>query len=648
MPSPHADNGGATKRPLSPHTPGALLHPASIAFILAFPLGIVFGMLMMDWPCKADFCLESFHAIAKRNSRIALGVFYAWCLAAVAVALAARALPRLRFALLRPLNNSSFTLGEALFHLWILALFFFNLGFFTVHTEELLNSPAYVARKLVPARRAAFFWAQMTGKLTDVTLGLTLLFTAKSSGFQTLLGVSFDRLARVHRWVGMLFIAAVAAHGALYIGFTAQYRTAEDLLSVLFYGSQRSATHDHPLGWGEGNWMVTMGTYSAILLFPVAALSIPSVVRRRNFPLFRLAHWLVFPMMLFAWLHAASDFYYCIPGLVIYLADTALRLRAAWGATTQDKALRVRSVVFEPTGHVRVDFDWPAGGGAAAAADSAGRWALLHFPDVAPLEWHPYSLAQGAGSVATVFFRDPSAAAAAAAAAGKPRRRRNAFESRLAAALAGGGGGSPDKTNGGGGDQPPPPLRVAVHGPFGGPTGLAPLAGLRALAVVVAGTGAAPGFGLARRAAAGSVGGDGGVLLAWSVRVPGGAGAAAKVSLVRECARAGVKVVVYETGGAAAAAAADPEAGAATSAGAGEGEGDLDDGVVVHRGARMDPTAVLRAHFAAAAGAGAGKEGPVGVFVCGPAGFRAAVRRAAGALGAEGMDVRLCEEGFEL
>lgn len=79
--------------------------------------------------------------------------------------------------------------------------------------------------------------------------------------------------------------------------------------------------------------------------------------------------------MLFAWSHAASDFYYIIPGLGLYFVDVVLRCCAP--------QVKVLDVVKESTGHIRVDVEKPKGW-----ATRAGQWVAV--PGVVRHEWHPY------------------------------------------------------------------------------------------------------------------------------------------------------------------------------------------------------------------------------------------------------------------
>ncbi|KAJ3272071.1 hypothetical protein HK104_004554 [Borealophlyctis nickersoniae] len=575
---------------------------ATLAAVAIVPASLALGLFLMEVPCYADFCIEHVQPMAKRSSRIALGVFYVWIAAVVIVMGLARRNPALQAYLHKPVTLGSpktattFSIGELFFFLSITALLAFNFGFFYQRSDDLLNTPAYVNRKLHPSRRMAFWTTMFTGKLTDVSLGIIMLLASKNTGMQTLLGVSFDRGVRAHRWVGYFFVLAVAAHTILYIVYTAQYRSYEDLISVLFAGSNKSAHKDHLLGWGEGNWMVTMGTLSTLLLLLASLFSLP-IIRRRFFTLFYATHFLLIPSMIFACLHAASDFYYIIPGLGLYIVDLALRVRAL------RKCVNVVGVVREPTGHVRVDFEWPEGLGSV----KAGQWVCVNVPGVDRLAWHPYSLAQSPNSpTGTIFFNPPIS----------PKSTQ--FEAKLAAALL--PATKPDP-------ESPRALTLALDGPFGVP-GFEMTKKYDVVVCFAAGTGLAPAVSVARhvRATAGDV------CVVWSVKEQGGEG----VSLVKELASEGIQCRIRHTG--VTELSVDDTEDTTTTTVPTEKFTNLPH--IVPTTGRMNVKDILTSTT---------PHTTLALFICGPPAFLTHVRREALAFTqTQGVDVTLWEEGFEM
>ncbi|KXS15398.1 hypothetical protein M427DRAFT_32359 [Gonapodya prolifera JEL478] len=124
-----------------------------------------------------------------------------------------------------------------------------------------------VNRNFAPVRRTALFWAMFTGKLTDVPLGLAVLLAVKISGYRRIFGVSF---------AGQVF----------------------------FYGGFNPGAGKSPPKYGRGSWQSAIGIYSTIMFIPVAVMSLP-IIRRKRFELFYYTHFLVFPAMFLAWIHAA-------------------------------------------------------------------------------------------------------------------------------------------------------------------------------------------------------------------------------------------------------------------------------------------------------------------------------------------------------
>ncbi|KAJ3024630.1 hypothetical protein HDV00_000835, partial [Rhizophlyctis rosea] len=132
--------------------------------------------------------------MARTSSQIALAIFWFWVAAVAGVMYFSTRNPSLHRRLHTPFRSTSYTKGEVYLIASITALFAFNLVFYTLRVEQLLSSPVYANRKLQPSRRKAFFWTMMTGKLTDVSLGILVLLSAKNNGLQTLGGVRYERM----------------------------------------------------------------------------------------------------------------------------------------------------------------------------------------------------------------------------------------------------------------------------------------------------------------------------------------------------------------------------------------------------------------------------------------------------------------------
>ncbi|KAJ3048877.1 ferric/cupric-chelate reductase [Rhizophlyctis rosea] len=605
---------------------------ATWALLVFVPLGLIFSYAMLYMPCYADFCIEHVHKIARDSSQIALAVFWLWVISVAVVMFQSTRSPALHKWLHTPWRKTSYTNGEFWLIASITAVFLLNTIFYIIRVEYLLQSPAYARRNLHPSRRKAFFWAMWTGKLTDVSLGMLFLLSAKNNGFQTLFGVRYERMVRVHRGVGWFFMGAVFFHTLLYLIYTKGWRTWEDLLWSHFTGGQKpgatmSGHGEHAPGWGQGNWLNTMGAYCDILLIPILLFSLPWV-RRRFFTLFYAVHMLAIPAAIFAFLHAASDFYYCIPGLGMYAVDLIIRLNRL------RQPNKVLSVTEEPAGFLRFDIDMPEDW-KKGKEEVSGMWMFVNVRGISRLQWHPYSLAQAPSSdVLTVMF--------------KPNFEKGTeFEAQFAKLLL-----SKDA-------ETLSSVKIAIDGPLGGLT-FDPQ-DVDTLLCFAAGTGITPALGILRKAIAARVmkGREVKVCLFWSVRDEGAEGCSILQEILAE-SQGAVHLEVFHTG---AASDSDSEqvldtvevpasfgekAKIAKLESAHTLNNTVTNSVVVTR-RRMDPAGLLTTHVSASSGAASPHK--LGVFVCGAPAFVDSTRKHITAFtevtrGA--VDVMLHEEGFEM
>ncbi|KAJ3031088.1 hypothetical protein HDV00_008511 [Rhizophlyctis rosea] len=188
-------------------------------------------------------------------------------------------------------------------------------------------------------------------------------------------------------------------------------------------------------------WLITMGTLSVFFLLLLVTTAIP-YIRRNNFNLFYYTHFFSIPALLFAWLHAPSDFYYCIPGLIVYFTDVVLRFR------NERKTGVVLNVRKEKCGYLRVDFAWPEEKGGKIDGGVAGKWVFVQVREVSRFEWHPYSLANGVESEVGTLLLKPD----------EEVGREKEFESRLARVLCERLEGVVEERVG---------IKIGIDGPFG-------------------------------------------------------------------------------------------------------------------------------------------------------------------------------------
>ncbi|KAJ3032395.1 hypothetical protein HDV00_007578 [Rhizophlyctis rosea] len=374
-----------------------------------------------------------------------------------------------------------------------------------------------------------------------------------------------------------------------------------------------------------------MGMYSTLLFTPIAVFSLP-IVRRRLFTLFYAAHFLALPAAIFAFLHAPSDFYYCIPGLGMYAVDLAIRIYRLAGAGGGVGGGRVVSVRKEGAGFVKMDVEMP-GDWREGREVVGGMWCFVNVRGLSRLQWHPYSLAQSPTSDNLTILFKPNMT--------KPEQ----FEAQFANLLF----ANPD-------------LRIAVDGPFGGLT-FDP-AEQDTVLCFAAGTGGGPAIGVLRRAAAQKTIVKCGLF--WSVRDEGAEGVSLLQDALSESTNP-IHIEVFHTGSSSADASpiidltevhkiTKPKIPDATAShvvkvvdSPANTQPSSTTNVLLSK-SRMDPAAILTAHVPLA-GDDSLTPHRVGIFICGPEKFVDGVRKHVVAFGnvAKGrVVVELHEEGFEL
>jgi len=104
-----------------------------------------------------------------------------------------------------------------------------------------------------------------------------------------------------------------------------------------------------------------------------------NVVRRKRFELFYYSHYaFMFIIMAVLW-HAASAWYFILPGLSLWILDRMLRFYRGTRA--------VKVIGFEPYGDfTKISFVIPG------FQFKSGQYVFVNVPDVSVLQWHPFSI----------------------------------------------------------------------------------------------------------------------------------------------------------------------------------------------------------------------------------------------------------------
>ncbi|KAJ3172174.1 hypothetical protein HDU88_006989 [Geranomyces variabilis] len=197
---------------------------------------------------------------------------------------------------------------------------------------------------------------------------LTLIPVGRNSILVFLLNLPFERAIAYHRYIAYGSILLIAAHGATYIGL---------------YASKTA----YPNGIGSELWDggPTGENFSGLIAWiAMALLAITSLpwIRRHAFEVFYRLHVPLFVVFVaFAAIHEGQAIGILVPGLILYAADVALRVRSALGTEAKMVAMKVL-----PGGVVRIEFD------KEGFRYTSGQYVFVCIPAISVFEWHPFSL----------------------------------------------------------------------------------------------------------------------------------------------------------------------------------------------------------------------------------------------------------------
>ncbi|TPX54576.1 hypothetical protein PhCBS80983_g05875 [Powellomyces hirtus] len=464
---------------------------------------IAISMIMADPKCRTSFCLDK--PIGSPRYYLVLVsvyVFYGYILALGAATFVIRRTHKLDTFFRRRLSlprfgstsrriHFSLSIGELVFVLSAAALLLWKFAYFA----------QWYFRNGVTTRPgqkwAASFFNLLThalGHPLDVFIGFVLLPVSRHSPIASFLHIPFDGALRVHRIMGYAMFVWAAIHVSSFLAKTG-LNGAQTYAKVIFgIGDPFKDLHDHMQLFG----------FLAMLSFILGFIPALPWLRRRHFNLFYIAHAFMLVMIAFAVVHSTTNFYYAVPGVILWTADLLLRARARManpaGETHLDRVAR------EECGYIRMDIQTKT-----PFAFTPGQYVFINIPTLSPLEYHPFSI-----SGSTTRSDTDSVLSLLIAASWKSTEWTNKLAARFVTHTDAEAAGALHNRV----DAP----AVVIEGPFGH-CGFDVLTGnLDVVACFVSGSGVAPAFGLAHYVAA-HILADGKkaprkVLIFWATRAP--------------------------------------------------------------------------------------------------------------------------------
>ncbi|CAG9989230.1 unnamed protein product [Clonostachys byssicola] len=259
----------------------------------------------------------------------------------------------------------------------------------------------------------------ITGHYADILLGLLLIPVSRNSLVGQSFGVHQSTLLSAHKLIAYLFLAATLTHGVAYGLYALDPSSEGDVRKEQAFATGNPAMtleeSEKRSSWYTQTTYTGAATLVVLLLIVLTALPF---VRRRFYNVFYFSHVIISILILVgAGIHASTDIYLLIPGLVLWAVDWAIRLFGGeLGGLHKTQAVSVEDA---SNGWYRISL--PVQGDhiekyralISTEKESAPGDALacyyLNFPAVDKLENHPFTAAiPGSMSSGPVFLFQPA------------------------------------------------------------------------------------------------------------------------------------------------------------------------------------------------------------------------------------------------
>ncbi|KAJ3345439.1 ferric/cupric-chelate reductase [Kappamyces sp. JEL0680] len=174
----------------------------------------------------------------------------------------------------------------------------------------------------------------------DLLIALNLIPLSRHSFLATVLNLSSGASIRYHQITGNLLVIATVLHAI--VGYSIHITlTADNLWNNLFLINSKRIT------WSS--LCLPFGVASLLIVFLIRLTSLP-LLRRRFYSIFLVFHYfLIAPLIVFTYLHAANNLYWTVPALGLYILDLVYRFFSFYVLS------RRSTITLEPGNMLRVD-----------------------------------------------------------------------------------------------------------------------------------------------------------------------------------------------------------------------------------------------------------------------------------------------------
>ncbi|KAI1340443.1 hypothetical protein F5Y15DRAFT_39706 [Xylariaceae sp. FL0016] len=313
------------------HRPSLLLLLLLVSITAALTIGLTY------LPCYSSFCSEDYYAY---STRLHIAFFHALLASTGSFLLLRNTFPSLHrlstthLTPLIPIVNLRVSLGAALLGIWTVGLTLATTGFWYEPLHSYWARRATSANLHWPAAVVRLTVTGIIGHHADIPLGLLLIPVGRDSLLGRAFALHQHTLLLAHKLFAYITVIAALAHGAAYYAFVGSYAAARGEGKDQFHVDNPGLTvADVETRRGGVYYLACLptGMLSFMGMLLLVATSLPAV-RRKSYNLFYYTHVGGSASVFFlVSLHASTNFYFLLPGLVLWILDWAVRVLGRGG-----------------------------------------------------------------------------------------------------------------------------------------------------------------------------------------------------------------------------------------------------------------------------------------------------------------------------
>lgn len=236
--------------------------------------------------------------------------------------------------------------------------------------------------------------ARVLGHLATLAMSLTLFPVARNSLLERLFGVPFDHQVKFHRALGFLAYMITTIH--LLVWWVKWIGDGVLGRNLTWVNGVAVGPEPEP-HWHFDNFTVFASHIS--WLFLTGFIIIALLMRRRQYELFYYTHHFAIGVILTAFVHAWSFWYFATPPVLLWVFDRMFRLQ---------KFTRTTAVV--ACGSSCGDITRITIPAASLKHIAPGQYAWINIPSVSAVQWHPFTISSPpSASFRTFHIKDMGA-----------------------------------------------------------------------------------------------------------------------------------------------------------------------------------------------------------------------------------------------